>query len=122
MLLFQQELKPARDKDLLSALTGNTAIKFAGKLSVNDARYMAANMHTSHQFITDQEKLSFAAYVEGQGVFSIKVPVGVFDNAPKRNDLEELIAVMEEDMGIDPPEADHDDDPEPDDDIKPGKL
>lgn len=124
LILLHQDLDDARRHGVLPALTGNTAIKFAGGVSDNDARYMAGNMRTSYQFIKEQDPLHFAAYVQGEGVYSITVPVGALDDEPKRDGLKELIKVMNEEYGIDRPDEEDDDEPNPDvdEDITPGKL
>ncbi|MDA4846417.1 helicase HerA domain-containing protein [Hoeflea poritis] len=124
LILLHQDLADARRHDVLAALTGNTAIKFAGDVSDNDARYMAGNMRTDYQFIKEQDPLHFAAYVQGEGVYSISVPLGALHDRPKRYSLDGLISVMEEEYGNNRADEDGDDEPPPDDDedIKPGKL
>jgi len=99
LILAHQDLEQARAKGLLSSLTGNTAIKFAGGLSDTDARAMAGNMRCDYQFIKDQEPLNFAAWIQGQGTFSIRVPVGAVEGMAKRENLKELVAEMEENYG-----------------------
>jgi hypothetical protein len=121
LILLHQDLEDARRYSILPALTGNTAYKFTGGVSDNDARFMAGNMRTTHKFIKEQDPLNFAAYVQGQGVFSVEVPVGALDHLPQRDNLNELIKIMEEEYGTDPPEEDEDE-LIPDEDIKPGKL
>lgn len=102
LILAHQELDQARAKGLLSSLIGNTAIKFAGGLTDTDARYMAGNMRSDYHFIKEQEPLHFAAYIKGQGTYSVRVPVGVVENMEQRVNLGDLIAAMEQSYGYQP--------------------
>jgi hypothetical protein len=71
--------------DLKSSLAANTAIKFAGGVSKNDAGSMAPDMRTTADFIMSQPRLHFAAHIRNvtPHAVSIPVPVGELERQPK---------------------------------------
>lgn len=74
--------------EVLSALMGNTAIKFASNLDDHGAGMMAKNMRTTTDFITKQPKHHFAAYVRGvtDSAVSLKIPFVDFSRLPKMSE------------------------------------
>jgi hypothetical protein len=77
MILSHQYLGQLEPK-LLEAISANTAIKFAGGVSVKDARTLAGDLRTDVDMIESQDRLSFAAYVKGvtKNAVSIKIEAG----------------------------------------------
>jgi hypothetical protein len=70
---------------LRSSLAANTAIKFAGAVSMSDARAMAPDMRTTAEFIISQPKHHFAAHVRHTtpGAVSIPIKVGQLEREPR---------------------------------------
>lgn len=64
MTMATQYLEQMSPK-LQAGIAANTSIKFAGGASAKDARRMAAEMRCDPEFIVDQPKLTFAAFVRG---------------------------------------------------------
>lgn len=70
---------------LRASFAANTTIKFAGGVSMGDARALAADLRTTPDFILSQPKLHFAAYIRNvtpQAV-SIPIPVGALEEQPR---------------------------------------
>lgn len=107
VILAHQQLSQVRSPEMLAAIMGNTSIKFVSGVTESDARAMAGNMHTTPDFITSQPKLHFAGYIKGQGTYSVRVPVGIVEELPQRDDYAELIEQMETRYGYtkEPPPA-----------------
>jgi hypothetical protein len=75
--------------DVPDALKGISAIKFAAGLNESDCHTLAAEMRCTWEFIRDQRRMSFAAYVKGmQNAESIMVPKLVMENMPKMSSPE----------------------------------
>jgi hypothetical protein len=73
-----------------AAIAGNTAIKYAGPVSLKDARFLSGEMYTTPDFIRDMKKHSktgpteFAVHVRGTPqAIRLTVPFGTVENAPK---------------------------------------
>ena len=64
MILSHQYLGQL-DPKLQQAFAANTSIKFAGGVSTKDARQLAPDMRTTHEFIENMPVGSFAAYAKG---------------------------------------------------------
>lgn len=99
VILAHQYLDQITNPQIHASIMANTAIKFVSGVSDKDARTMAGAMHTTTDFITQQPRLQFAASIKGQGIYSIKVPVGVIEDMPQRSDMSELVSQMEEQYG-----------------------
>ena len=78
------------NQEVLHALFGSTAIKFASNLSDHNANLMAKNMRTTTEFIARQPKYSFAAYVRDvtDAAVSLEIPFVDFNQLPKMSDEE----------------------------------
>ena len=70
-ILSHQRLAQIRSPNVLDALS-NVAIKFAGG-NITDASTLAKYMRTTPEFIADQPRLSFAAFVRGQTPQALQV-------------------------------------------------
>ena len=90
--LFQLEPK------LQDAFSANTSIKFAGGVSVKDARAFAPMLRTTIEFIEAQPKGTFAAHVRGLTSTAVPVsfPFGYMEKMPKMDaaSREQLSAAM----------------------------
>lgn len=82
MVLSHQYLDQASQK-LRSSLASNTLIKFAARLSAQDARAMASEMRTSADFITDQPRMHFAAHIRNVTPHAVSIPVGFVNWEPQ---------------------------------------
>lgn len=60
---------------LRASLAANTVTKFAAGLSSADARFMAADMRTTPDFILNQPKLTFAAHIRNITPHAVSIPV-----------------------------------------------
>jgi hypothetical protein len=86
--VFAHQFLDQCTQSLKASLAANTAIKFAGSVSVSDARQMAPEMRTESDFILGQPKLHFAAHIRNvtpQAV-SIPIPLGVVASRPRLSD------------------------------------
>lgn len=70
---------------LQEAMSANTSIKFAGGVSAKDARSWAAELRTQPEFIENQDKLSFAAFIKGttRHAVSIAIEPGRMEAMPR---------------------------------------
>lgn len=101
---------------LRASLAANTGTKFASRVSNADARHMAADMRTTAEFILNQPKLQFAAYIQDVTPQAVSIPVqyGALDRVPRLSDaaFEALLARNNERVSLplglpvfgDPPE------------------
>ncbi len=64
---------------LRASLAANTTIKFAGGVSMGDARSMAPDLRTTAEFILSQPKLHFAAHIRNVTPQAVSIPVSVGD-------------------------------------------
>jgi hypothetical protein len=83
--VFAHQFLDQCTSSLRSSLAANTTIKFAGGVSMSDARALAPDLRTTPDFILSQPELHFAAHIRNvtpQAV-SIPVPVGVLERRPK---------------------------------------
>ncbi len=74
--------------DIRESVMANTAVKFAGGVSHDDAVALAKAMHASVETIRAQRPLSFAAHVKGQGAVSVAVPRGHMEHLPHMGDAD----------------------------------
>lgn len=83
---------------LQASIASNTAVKLVGGLSAQDARVMAAQMRTTPDFLSDQPKGTFAAYIKGVSnrAISLVVPNRYMEGLPQRRDLGAVRAYMRE--------------------------
>jgi hypothetical protein len=63
--------------ELKAALASSTGIKFASRLSVTEAKFMAGEMRTTDQFINSHPKLSFAAFIRDVTPSAVTIPVEI---------------------------------------------
>jgi hypothetical protein len=86
--VFAHQFLDQATSQLRSSLAANTAIKFAGGVSMTDARSLAPDMRTSTEFILSQPKLHFAAHVRHTtpGAVSIPVEVGRLEAEPRMDE------------------------------------
>jgi hypothetical protein len=74
LLLAHQHLDQASSA-LRASLAANTAIKFAGGLSVADASTMSREMRTDSDFILSQPERQFAAFIRGVTPQALSIPI-----------------------------------------------
>lgn len=72
--------------DIRESVMANTAVKFAGGVSHEDAASLARAMHTTVDTIRGQRPLSFAVHVKGQGAVSVSVPRGHMEDLPRMSE------------------------------------
>ena len=99
VILAHQDLEKARSAGILSTILGNTATKFAGRLSDADARMMAANMRTSAEFIKDLPQYSFAMSSIREQTVAVTAETWRAEHADQRSNYDDLIAEMEKRYG-----------------------
>jgi hypothetical protein len=82
---------------LKASLAANTGAKFASGLSAGDARQMAPDMRTTADFILDQPRLQFAAYIRGVTPHAVSIPItpGALEGMPQLAEWE-LERLLEE--------------------------
>lgn len=73
------------------ALATNTSIKFAGGVSHSDATKLAREMRTAPEFILDQPKLTWAAYIRNamSSAVPLSFPYGFMEAMPRMSEAEE---------------------------------
>jgi Helicase HerA, central domain len=94
-----------------SSVFSNTAIKFASQVSDKDARVLAPDMRTTHEFIGSMKKRAksteFACYVRNytENALRLEIQFGTLEGAPKMTDDEykEIIAQCRAQFGADQP-------------------
>ena len=76
--------------DLRASVASNTAIKFAGGVSTNDARILAPDMRTTPDYINAQPRLAFAAYLRNvtPAAISLSFPFGHIEQMPQLSDAD----------------------------------
>jgi hypothetical protein len=92
-----------------SSVFSNTAIKFASQVSDKDARVLAPDMRTTHDFIASMRKRAksteFACYVRNytENALRLEIPFGTLEGAPKmaREEHTKIIAQCRTDFGSD---------------------
>ena len=89
MVMAHQYLDQLTPK-LQSAFMSNTSIKFAGGVSMKDARALAGEMRVDPDFITSQPKGSFAATMRGltKKAISLKIPFGYMEALEQHQEWE----------------------------------
>lgn len=82
--------------NLAKAFSANTSIKFAGGVSIEDARTLSGMLNCEASLIQRQPKLSFAAHIRGKtdSAVTLKIPYGVMEAMPKM-DAEQQTALKE---------------------------
>jgi hypothetical protein len=121
LALSHQYLDQATSQ-LRSSLAANTGIKFAGGLSAGDARSMAPEMRTSADYILEQPKLQFAAYIRNVTPSAVGIPVSPVKSPPQLPDdaYANLIASNRSQVSIPRSQPPRRGEPEPpNDDISP---
>lgn len=78
LVLAHQRLQQLEPR-VLDALYGATAIKFASKVSDAAAHALARDMHTTPEFILDQPRYHFAAYIRGTTTSALSVGIPATD-------------------------------------------
>ncbi len=101
LVLAHQYLDQATGS-LKSSLHSNTGIKFASGLSASDARAMASEMRTSADFILDQPKLQFAAFVRNVTPQAVSIPIRPIVGVPQHTgeQIDALIAKNREQVSV----------------------
>lgn len=102
--LVHQDLDQLRKAGILNTVLGGTATKFAGRLSDADARTMAGNMRTDHEFLQNLPRYHFALSRIGEPTVSVGFDTRAYEKVEKRTNYEDMIAEMEERYGYAPPE------------------
>ena len=89
MVLAHQYIGQLAPK-LHESLAANTSIKFAGGVSDRDARAFAGMLRCKPEFIEEQKKLHFAAFVRNQteGAVAVAIPYGHLEKQPLMSDEE----------------------------------
>jgi hypothetical protein len=111
MILAHQDLDKARSVGILTTILGNTATKFAGRLSDADTRLMAANMRTTAEFISDLPQYHFAMSTIGEKTIDVTAPTWRLRQASQRSNYDDLIEVMEKRYGPRPLRENHPEEP-----------
>lgn len=88
---------------LMQSVAANTAIKFASKVSAQDARALASQMQTQPEFIQNREPGSFAAYVRGEGILTYGVEFGKLERTPEISSLSSIRENMRKKYGLPSP-------------------
>lgn len=114
MILSHQYLDQATGH-LKSSLAANTGIKLAGGLSAGDARSMAPEMRTSPDYILEQPKLQFAAFIRNVTPSAVSIPVAPVREFERLSDVEraELLDQNRARVSLPPPRKPPDAPPEP---------
>lgn len=95
LVLAHQRLQQLEPR-VLDALYGATAVKFASKVSDAAAHALARDMHTTPEFILDQPRYHFAAYIRGMTANALSVGIPATDmNAMPRMTVAEQKCVRE---------------------------
>jgi hypothetical protein len=96
MVLAHQYIGQLSPK-LLESFSANTSIKFAGGVSDRDARAMAPMLRTKPEFIEDQKKGEFAAFVRNvtDSALSLRFPLGYLEAQPRMDDGERAVVIGE---------------------------
>jgi hypothetical protein len=100
--LVHQDLDQLRKAGILNTVLGGTATKFAGRLSDTDARTMAANMRTNHDFLQSLPRYHFALSRIGEPTCAVGFDTWTFEKVEKRRDYKEMVAEMERRYGYAP--------------------
>jgi len=89
MVMAHQYLDQLSPK-LQSAFMSNTSIKFAGGVSMKDARALAGEMRVDPDFIASQPKGRFAATMRGltKKAISLKIPFGYMEELEQHQEWE----------------------------------
>jgi len=89
MVMAHQYLDQLTPK-LQSAFMSNTSIKFAGGVSIKDARTLAGEMRVDPDFIASQPKGRFAATMRGltKKAISLKIPFGYMEELEQHQEWE----------------------------------
>lgn len=95
VILAHQDLEKARSAGILATILGNTATKFAGRLSDGDARVMAANMAAPLELLKGLPRYHFAMSAIGSPTVAIRADTRVLDDVDERIDLDLLKEEME---------------------------
>lgn len=93
LVLAHQRLQQLEPR-VLDALYGATAIKFASKVSDAAAHALARDMHTTPEFILNQPRYHFAAYIRGMtaGALSVGIPATDMNAMPRMTVDEQKVA------------------------------
>jgi len=105
VILAHQDLDQLRKAGILTTILGNTATKFAGRLSDADSRMMASNMKTSHEFLQSLPRYHFALSQIGEQTCAVTADPTLFENMDERYEHAELVAEMERRYGYVPKET-----------------
>ena len=73
-------------QQLARSMSANTAIKFAGGVSAEDARALASQMQTKPEAIQAEEQFSFHAWFKGQRATSWKIKPGRLEALPQHSE------------------------------------
>lgn len=84
---------------LRASMAANTAIKFAGGVSVGDARSLAPQMRTTADFMASLPRGTFAAHFQGQEAVAYPVEFGRMEKLPQLERLADIQARMREKYG-----------------------
>jgi hypothetical protein len=90
---------------LRASLAANTGIKFASGLSAGDARAMASEMRTTPEFILNQPRLQFAAYIKNVTPQAVSIPIKRVTDYPRlsQDNYEDLLKRNRQRVSV-PPE------------------
>ncbi|MDP2367257.1 hypothetical protein [Rhodoferax sp.] len=88
-ILAHQRLSNITSPNVLDALS-NVAVKFAGG-NITDAPTLSRYMRAPPEFISNQPRLSFAAFVRGHTpqAIQVSVPYGVMEEMPRMTEAEQ---------------------------------
>ena len=96
MVLAHQYIGQLSPK-LLESFSANTSIKFAGGVSDRDARSLASMLRTTPEFVEEQRKGSFAAFVRHTtpNAVSLQFPLGELEARARMTEAEQRIVRAE---------------------------
>lgn len=85
--------------ELRATISSNTAIKFAGGVSDEDARKLAGQMNTPADVIFNQTEGNFAAWFKGYGTLTYRADTTVMNNMPELSSLSAIRDKMRREYG-----------------------
>lgn len=85
---------------LQQSVSANTAIKYAGGVSAEDASKLANQMQTDREFVQLHGKGNFCAYLRGYGAYSIHIKFGRLGSLPILEDLRSIQVRMNNLYGV----------------------
>lgn len=94
--VFAHQYLEQAASSLRASLAANTGIKFAGGVSMNDARALAPDMRTTADFIMEQPRLHFAAHIRHTTPSAVSIPVapGLFAGMRRLSETDHKLMLL----------------------------